>query len=404
MALSAVDLQAIHAVGKQLKEQLNQILLALPNHAKSIAGLTEYLSYNRSNAQRVIKASQCLDFKLVLTACPGVAALREFSHLLQIKSLESLDLNELNQTIDQMEQIIRQHARSHAELKRLLSAQSSKKSSGKGRLATSQLRKQHFEASSQLIGNQIEQMFTCHILTENRFNPDYLHEVAIVSKNGVRLGEQAPPFVQFYTHPNNDNFTGPARYKLDDRVKENQFEIGIIDAFSSDFFADSYTEYSTSNSGLVFANLPREQAFNASFLFSNPDELVNPMSNESRCSSTSISIKNPTRHLAMMVFIEKSLDRQSNVNVGCYSGNQKVEEGKLKASEMWTEKLPGFPELKVLANGAPQMQSINAIEVSDQIDFLFQFAGLNQADFACYLMTVDYPIWSSTYRIYFEHA
>jgi len=154
----------------------------------------------------------------------------------------------------------------------------------------------------------------------------------------------------------------------------------------------------------VFNDFANGNNFNATFLFSNPDELANPLVHKSKCSSTSISIKNPTKKLMMLVFLEKKLDMRSMVNVGCYSGNQKVEEGKLRSDDMWTERLPEFPELRIVQPNSPDAQSISGMAIGELSDYLFNFSNLDKKDFACYLLEVDHPIWSSTYRVYFEHS
>jgi hypothetical protein len=105
-----------------------------------------------------------------------------------------------------------------------------------------------------------------------------------------------------------------------------------------------------------------------------------------------------------LVFLDKAIDMRSTVNVGCYQGNQKVDDGHLKASDMWTERLPSFPDLKIVNLLSPNISSSSSLNIVELTDYQFKFAQLDKQNFVCYMMEINYPIWSSTYRIYFEHS
>lgn len=107
--------------------------------------------------------------------------------------------------------------------------------------------------------------------------------------------------------------------------------------------------------------------------------------------------------MTMLVLIEKQIDKCSTVNIGCYHNNQKVEDGKLKASDMWTERFPEFPELKIsqTTDNLAHFQLQQAHK--DKLRYLLDIAQVDIEDYICYSTHVNFPIWSSTYRIYFEH-
>jgi hypothetical protein len=71
---------------------------------------------------------------------------------------------------------------------------------------------------------------------------------------------------------------------------------------------------------------------------------------------------------------------------------------------MWTERLPCFPDLKVINLNSPEISSASELNVVELTDYQFNYARLNKQNFVCYMMEIDFPIWSSTYRIYFEHS
>jgi hypothetical protein len=405
MLLEKEDLIALNRTGENLKSVLRHLVQDFPHSAQTIAGMSKWLDFNRSNCQRILNGiNKSKEGKEVLCLLPGTAGLREFLMQVRKQSLEPQLILEAQTAIETFDTQIKKYARSHAELKRLLSNKTPSNAPDKNLLTAEEKREQHYLASKQLIGSSIDTLFSCYVLKESDQNKQYLQEVAMISKQSIVRSKSSPPFVQFYTRPNPQGFTAPENITAKARIAPSHFHIGVVDEYSSDGLLSAYASYSASNSGIVFNDLLEADTFDATFLFSNPDELANPLEHESKCSSTSISIKNPTKKLVMLVFLEKKLDMRSSVNVGCYSGNQKVEEGKLRSDDMWTERLAEFPELKVLHPDSPGAQVNGEMPIGEMSDYLFNFAKLNKKDFSCYLLEVEYPIWSSTYRVYFEHS
>lgn len=402
MSLSSQQLSEMEHAGNQIRDGLQQLLSVSPPSARTISGMAKWLGYHKSNCQRILQAAQKAQHGLdVLCQLPGMVSLEEFLQLLRQKTLPESVIAPLEQQIRHWAELLALHFRSHADVKRTLAEAlaGTETAQEPDRLW---LRQQHFLSSKALIGSSIDVVFACYLLTESEKNPEFLQEIALISKKNFYRTAVAPPFVQFYTHPHPAHFTRPLDITADARMDTTQFQIGVVQPYSSPGFLAQYRSYSASNAGIVFADdgVPLD----ATFLFSNPDELANPLIHQSRCSSTSISIKTPTKKLVMAVFLEKKIDMRSTVNVGCYSGNQKVEEGKLRPDDMWTELLPDYPDLTILHNASAQVKTVGELPVGEMTDFIFRFAGLNKTDFICYFMTIDYPIWSSTYRIYFQHS
>lgn len=403
MSLSAKELIQLEQTGEQLRDTLLQLLQTFPPAARSISGMSKWLGYHKSNCQRILQSAQKdLPGHEVLCQLPGLGSLDEFMLLLAEKPLSADLLATTRQHIQHWADLMALHFRSHADVKRVLAQrQHSAAETTPNRLL---LRQQHYQSSKALIGSSIDTVFACYVLAESEADPQFLQEIALISKKNFCRTAGSPPFVQFYTHPHPAHFDKPLNITAGSRITPGQFQIGVIQPYSSAGFIEHYRSYSASNSGIVFADDGPGVPLDATFLFSNPDELANPLTHHSRCSSTSISIKTPTKKLLMLVFLDKKIDMRSTVNVGCYSGNQKVEEGKLRADDMWTELLPDYPELRILHAASPQAKVADGIAVGEMSDFLFRFSGQNKADFIGYFMEVDYPIWSSTYRIYFQHS
>ncbi|KID57189.1 hypothetical protein JF50_08115 [Pseudoalteromonas luteoviolacea] len=397
MGLNQHNRTELTRLGERIQKTFIAVSNTLPEHAQTIGGFAKLLEYNRSNSQRFFAACKASSGLQVLVEIPG-------THALQILSLKLTPLlppslmSQVNQVVDLFSQCIENNAKSHADLKRLIQAPKKEEVHSEASDHKAQL----YHAAKALLKFSVEEVFCIYILRENQNDPSFLQEVALISKSGIKRRLGAVPFVQFYTHPHPEHFDGPVEVTANSVLQANEFTLGVSKEYSSDGFLDAFSTYSPSNSGLVFDPLPSENS-DVTFVFNNPDEVVNPLDHKSPCSSTSLSIKNPVKKLTMLVLLEKQIDRCSTVNIGCYHSNQKVEEGKLKASDLWTERFPEFPELKItpLANDFAHSQLPETHK--EKLRYLLAVSGIAADNFICYATEVDYPIWSSTYRIYFEH-
>ena len=369
-------------------------LRSLPSEAQTIAGFARFIGCHRSTSQRLFNAYKSKTGERVLYHLPGHQALTELGLQLAPFLPEQLQ-RQWHQIATLFAETIPQYARSHTQLKRLLVQPESTSTD----ISETDKRAQLYFAAKSLLGNSSEEIFGAYILTRNPHRPGFLQEVAMISKTGI-FRETGSALCTILYSPPPTRFSGPKNITAKCTVNSNEFSVGIAKELSAHLI-DSFVAFSPTNSGMVFDTQPGQTKFDATFLFNNPDELVDPLSHASQCSSTSISIKSPSERLVLMVFIETELDKHSTVNVGCYQGNQQVQEGKLSASDMWTERLPEFPSLQLVNSHHLASHSNNRYQ--PKLEYLFNYANLDSNNYRCYLLEVDYPIWSSTYRIYFEH-
>ena len=403
--LDPQGLKSLNQTGLELQSSIGKVIEQFPKSAQSISGLSKWLTINRSNAQRILNAiKRSNDGVEVICNLPGIAGLSEFVQLANSKSIESSLISNAEQAIGKFQSQISEYGRSHSEIKRLLTRHHSSLKADAEQDFTA-LRELQFNSISKLLGESTEFLFCGCLIKENSFNSNFLCEHAIVHKNGINIEKKARPLFQYYSHENLPEFDGPEIITTNTKLKDNTFQVAIADDLTSAEVTAGYSGYSQTHSCLLFDKLDRSKGpFDATFIFTNPDEIKNPLVSNTQSSSTAISIKNPTKRLIMMVFIEKKLDRCSTVNVGCYSTNHSVPEGQLSAKEVWSDRLPEYPELKVINLQSPSAQNIDGIDIKKYYDYLFSCSDLDPTEFVCYLMDVPFPIWSSCYRIYFEHG
>ncbi len=402
--LEKEDLIVLNRNGEQLKSVIRHLLEEFPKSARTISGMSKWLNVNRSNSQRILNSiNKSHNGKDVLCMLPGVAGLKEFIEQCKRKKITPVLIVEATKAFETFQNNIKQYSRSHSELKRML-IDSTNDSLENSKEATASKRKKHYQVSKELIGESTEFLFATYVLKVNEKRPQCLQEIALISKQGNSRQSSARPFFQYYSHVNNPDFKKPKLLTNDSPFDDEQFSVGIVKDYSSTKLIEGYSGYSKMLSSLIFNNMKDDdKPFDATYLFHNPDEIENPLTSNTNSSSTAISIKNPTKHLIMMVFIERKLDIRSTVNVGCYSGSN-IPEGDLSVDEVWNDKLPEFPELKIVSQNSPVAVESHNKEYGHLTDYLFKHVGLDKNDYVCYLMDVSYPIWSTSYRIYFEHS
>ena len=276
MPLSKKDLQTLTKLGDQIKRSLADIIEELPAEVNTIRGMGAFLNYNNSNCQRVLKTINHQGSGLsIICFIPGISALNEF--ILKTKPFIGNDeFQKASQSIENLAVIIKQSFSSHAKLKRLILDDELEQQQTP---AITALAKRHdfFNSAKQLLGASVDELFSGHILSENTKDKNFLHEIAMISKLGVFREKKSAPCVLFYTHPQPDNFNKPSVVTKNSVVQNNEFQIGIVNEYSTDNLIDFYASFSPSNLGLVFNDIPDKNPFDATFLFSNPDEISNPL-------------------------------------------------------------------------------------------------------------------------------
>jgi len=121
MLLPQSDLASLTLLGEQLKSSLSSVISGLPERSQSISGLSEHLKYNRSNCQRILNAiNENKEGIEVICLLPGISGLTDFCEKSAIYMKKKED-RQLLSLITEFQGRIKQYARSHTELKRILS-------------------------------------------------------------------------------------------------------------------------------------------------------------------------------------------------------------------------------------------------------------------------------------------
>lgn len=405
MVLNENDLIHLNRTGEQLKSAIRNLIAELPQQAQSIAGMAKWLDANKSTCQRLLnvmnKSNDGLD---VIQLVPGFEGINQFIDCAQAKEIDSSLIEGARKASKTFNGDIKSFGRSHSQLKRSLAGLKEQQQVHYSMSAAENNRMLHFQTSEQMLGESSDLTFATFIAQPNKKDERYYQEIAIVSRQQVSIKKQARPFMQYYSHEHLPSATGPD-IKTDAARLVDEFELGIVDEFSSIDLKEAFSGYSHPSSSLVFSNLNNsEKPFDASFIFNDPKDSENPLNSDFKTTTHSISIKIPTKRLVMLVFLDKRFDIRSSVHVGCYPYSLQVERAQHTYDEIWNDRFPEFPDVKIV-NSLTSVSELTGFNKADSmIQYLFDYAQLSRDEFVCYMIDVNYPIWSTTYRMYFEFA
>lgn len=405
MALGENDLIHLNRTGEQLKSAVRNLIVQLPPHGQSINGMAKYLGADKSTCQRLLNVvNKSHDGIEVILLLPGIDGINQYIDCAETQSIDPTLIDAARKASKTFAKDIKTFSRSHSGLKRLLQAKEEQVEISYSLSAAEQNRADHFHASQRLLGESGELTFAAFIAQPNPRATQHYQEVALVSRQGVNIKTQARPFMQFYSKECLPSDSQRAQKSAGVPLVD-EFALGMVDEFSSIDLREAYSGYSQETSSMVFSNIKHEdQPFDATFLFNNPKESANPVDSQFKTTVHSISIKIPTKRLVMLVFLDKQLDKRSSVNVGCYPNSIVLERQRHTYDDIWNDRFPEFPDLKIV-NALNSIKELTAVENSDEmVQYLFDYAKLSREQFVCYMIDVNYPIWSSAYRIYFEFA
>ena len=292
--LTETDLIHLNRTGEQLKSALRNLIVQLPPQAQSIAGMAKWLDANKSTCQRLLnvmhKSQDGLD---VIQLVPGFEGINQFIECAQDKQIDELLIQEAKKASKIFNNDIHQFGRSHAKLKRRLAALKDQHQVQYSTSSGAANRKAHFNASEMMLGETSELTFASVIALPNKTDNDYYHELALVSRQQVSIQSQGRPFMQFYSQDQLP-FAAEPKVNMEDVGKLNEFDLGIVEQFSSVDLKEAYSGYSRTSSSLVFGNMDSSvNPFDATFLFSDPQDAKNPLTGHFKTTTHSISIKIP---------------------------------------------------------------------------------------------------------------
>ncbi|MFT4927790.1 MAG: hypothetical protein ACI8WB_003904 [Phenylobacterium sp.] len=411
MAFNEVELAQVRRSGEHFKKILRETFEQLPRSARSIAGLARLTGVNKSTCQRLVQAlTKSHDGVDVIVTLPGQTGLRQLSDVFAGLITDQESVQNFAQFVEQYEDLILQYASSQSELKRLL-LKFQNKSTESFEAYQKKLKKSAFETNKEISGESVECYLGIHIYRVNPQDDSFIDELIVSNRSGIHLTKSARPFVQSYAG-NLSKISIGDPVKLDSsNVAEQNLTVSseyLLSEFSTPDIERCYAGVGNMKNTLIYNHTlaPIEcNQFDITLARMDVKAQPNPLTDAHKIICQGQLGRSPAKRLIMMSFMAKSLDKGCTIQSGCYPTSLAVHETDHQPEDLWSERFSDSPEIKVFT---PADQSLNNILKLSHVDELvrqsFAFIQQDPQDFVGYFSDIEYPLWLTSHRLYFEFS
>lgn len=403
--LTASELALIDREGERIKNALSHLIDSFPNHAHSITGMSNWLKASKTTCQRIVETiNKPVTGLEAIQLLPGPLGLRKYIDLVQETKIRAELTKYALDSIIHFEELILQYARSHSALKQLII--SSQQDSGE--IQESEKRKVLHEAAVQLSGESVDTLFYTFIHKENDDDISYLQQYVFGYYDDCQLKQNARPMVFPVLASEDDVEVNSINIIDKDRNSTKPLPVfSIIKDFTSESFLKS-TQGATAEADKVVipTYTGKEAASNIGVIKNYSKDQKSPFHGGKNATVAGVSIRNPTKKLYFLFFLERKFAMRSIANIGTYSSattlKNMVEDD---PAALWYDRFYNEADITLLNSEEVGISKKLNYPIADELlETLFSLTGSDIKDFLCYLLEVDYPIWQTHYRIYFQYA
>jgi hypothetical protein len=402
--LSRKELSLIGREGERIKNGLSNLVEDFPNHAKTITGMSKWLTANKSTCQRMVETiNKAVDGLQVIHSLPGPAGLKGFIDLAEEKSINPKLVEEARSVVHRFENLIYEYSRSHSALKKLIQDSSSaKESTGSKR----DNRVAVYNSIKAITGESIEHSFFACILKENEKDSKYLQQYTLSYFEGCNATETSRPImVPISPCEGSIEFDKPDVISNSEEKGHDLPFASIIKELTSPSVLDRYDEFTHGDNWMVVPTPADSKAgLNIGIIKNYPREQLGPFHGGKKASCVGVHTRYPTENLYMLCFVEKKYAMRSVANAGIYSSGTQLHNMISSPDALWYDRFHDEADLGLSGADADFSEKFDYPMANDLVDQLFSMSKCNRDDYTCFLMRVDYPIWSTAYRIYFQYA
>ena len=402
--LSRKELSLIGREGERIKSGLSNLVDDFPNHAKTITGMSKWLTANKSTCQRMVETiNKATDGIQVIQTLPGPAGLKGFIDLAEEKNIKPKLVEEARAVVQRFENLIYEYSRSHSALKKLIQDSSSaKESSGSKR----DNRKAVYDSVKAVSGESMEHSFLACILKESDQDSKYLQQYTLNYFEGCHSTETSRPvMVPVLPSEKGVDLDKPEVLSNLEERGNNLASASVIKELTSPSILDHVDEFTSSDNWMVVpSTVGTSSSLNIGVIKHYPKEQLGPFHGGKKTSCVGAHIRYPTENLYIACFLEKKYAMRSVANVGIYSSGSHIDSIIADPDAVWYERFSDEADLGLSSSEADFNEKFGYTMANDLIDQLFSMSQCNREDYTCFLMRVEYPIWSTAYRIYFQYA
>lgn len=402
--LSRKELSLIGREGERIKNGLSNLVDDFPNHAKTITGMSKWLSANKSTCQRMVETiNKSVDGLQVVHSLPGPAGLKGFIDLAEAHSINPKLVEDARAVVQRFENLIYEYSRSHSALKKLIN------DSGTDGERTGSKRDNRValhEAVKAVTGESMEHSFFGCIIKENEQDSKYLQQFTLSYYEGCRASDNSRPItVPIVPGEDSVDFEKPDIISQDDHKGDSLGVASIIRELTSPSIVDHIEDFSHGENWMVVPTQTQSNSELSLGVIKNyPKEQLGPFYGGKKASCIGVHTRYPTKNLYIVCFLDKKYAMRSVANAGIYSSGSHLSNIITSPDSLWFDRFHDEADLGLSGANQDFNEKFEYPLANDLVEQLFSMSNCNREDYTCFLMRVDYPIWSTAYRMYFQYA
>jgi hypothetical protein len=411
MALREVDLTLVRRSGEHFKKILKETFEHIPRSAQSIAGMARWTGINKSSCQRLVQAVTKTTGGLdVIITLPGPSALEQFNSKFK-KLIDDQDcIENFQQLISEYQNLIFEFATSQSELKKLLIHSQAQGSANKDAYLKKQ-RKQAYQTNREITGESVDLYIGLHFIRTNSEDPNYIDEIVVANRVGVELAKNARPFVQAFGGNQNEVRVDKPFLLTEDNISADYFgkeKDFLMADFSTPGIERCFAGIGSLGNNLIYNHsLPPidGKKFDITIAYGEVKAQRNPSNSEHKILCQSLMQRSPAKRIILLTLIEKQLDKDCHLNAGCYPSSMKAQEAANNPEELWSDRILDAPEVKLFN---PEIEKMSVKCGLNHFDELIEHSAALIGDdlnrYVGYYLDVDYPLWLTSQRFYFDFS
>ena len=411
MALNEIDLAQVKRSGEHFKKTLRELFENIPPKSRSIIGLHRWTKVNKSTCQRLVQAlTKSTDGIDVVIKLPGPDGLQQFIKKFKKLFEDKSKLGDFDQMIQEYQNLIFSYASSQSNLKRVL-LQSSSKTNLNREQYFKKLRMQAYQTNRELTGESIDLYFGIHVIKENKEDKTTVDETVVANRIGVELAKNARPFVQTFTANQGSSDLLPpvavAQHDFFEESKKGHNEYLLTD-FSSPDIGKSFAGVGSLGNNLIYnqnLNPSLTEKFDITMAFQVLKGQKSPLHGGPKVMSQGLMQRSPAKKLILLTLMNKKLDKRSAVQGGCYPSSVRALEIGHNPEDLWSDKFSDSSEIKILDTDSESMAEKTGVDNADQlIAEVMRLLRDDVTNYTGYFLEVDYPLWLTSQRFYFDFS
>ncbi len=411
MPLTEIDLAQLQRSGEHFKKILRETFENIPPNARSIAGIARWTGLNKSSCQRLVQAlTKTNDGIDVIVNLPGPNSLTQFSNKFKKLIDNQSCLDDFEQMTEEYQNLIFSFATSQSELKRIL-----QQSMAQGNIVREpyfkRLRKQAYEINKELTGESVDLYFGVHVIRENKNVPTRIDEIVVANRVGVELAKNARPFVQTFSG-NQPGLMIEKPNSVDRNNFSSSHDAGnkeyLFRDFSTPEIEKCFAGVGSLGNNLIYNHslLPKDKKkFDITTAFLEMQFQDSPLHGGPTILCQGLMQRSPAKKLILLTLMNKNLDKRSTVQGGCYPSSMRALEAGHNAEELWNDKFSDSPEIKLFYPESENLAGKTGVaNVDDLIAETMFFLSEDPADYVGYYLELEYPLWLTSQRFYFDFS